>query len=500
VLPHHPRNSRWKETAIRWQLSSFLTEEDIARNPVVDGKSLKEWGLQANIHPDYTLENHDRVHPSYMTTYSILLVQHLLYSWSGQTAPEAIEFNSREIYQHIKFLSHSDGQLHHPNGQDWELHRYYPYAHTMISLLFNDPEAAYLERISFESVARMQERTPSGATLLKSEYFFPSLPQAYAYFYAVSCLFHAHHGEGVKPISAAEFEKRVGGVRFYDQGQFVAQRTGRGFASFSWGNRVMGMAIPFDKDLIGTPFELGYVGEIIEKGGKEAAQKKPRIAFPEVQDVRVTHTNDHVTVAAVLLRAGGAVEQRIGFVSLANGLVVYAERLRARNEVSLEEVKTGMIGVLNEPESVYQNGPRKLAWNGQQRTVDGLAEMASFPISSAWVNIDDSWGFIALPSSEQWYYEPNHEIRRGRREQFLYLQPQGKERFEKGEVIHQRIVVTQMNRNARQTARLANRLDRQNIFDNEKAQLNLGNWRITFDLGGELPQASVQPIARSGTR
>jgi hypothetical protein len=496
LLPDHPRAGFWKETAIRWQLSSFLTESDVTRNPVVDGKTIAEWGLKANIHPDYTLENHDRVHPSYMTTFTILLAQHLLYTWGGQAAPGALDFNSRHIYDHIKFLSHPDGQLHHPNGQDWELHRYYPYAHTMINVLFQDPEAALLETINFETIARMQARTPTGATLLKSEYFFPSLPQAYAYFYAVAFLNHAHYGQGARPVSRAAFEKRLEGVRLYEHGQFVAHRTAGGFASFSWGNRVMGMAIPFTRDLLGTPFELGYVGQITEAGEQAGSPQKPAPVFPIVQHVEVTHTNDHFAVAAILRRAGDAVEQRIGFVSLADGSVVYAEQLRALRDVSLKELQTGMIGVLNEPEAVYQDGPRKLAWAGDRRLVDGLAQTPGFPIPASWVNIDNRWGFVALPASEQWQFDANHEIRRGRREQFLFLRPPGRTRFAQNELIHRRAVVTHLDQSARETARLAANLNRQDFSPEGALRLELGKWHVSFDLGQEKPQARVVKRSR----
>ncbi|MFN7138247.1 MAG: hypothetical protein ACK4UN_02790, partial [Limisphaerales bacterium] len=478
MFPRHPRRSLWIETANRWQLSSLLTEDDIRRKPVIDGKSLKEWRLKANIHPDYTMENHDRVHPSYMATFTLLSGQHFLYTWGGLPTPEALDFNSREIYEHLKYFSHTDGRTHYPNGQDWELTRYTPMPHAAINVRFKDPEAALLERTTLEAVSRMQDRTPDGTTLLKSEFFFPSLQQGYAYWYGIVFLFHAVYGEGAEPASQAEFDSRHNSVRWFEHGEFVVHRSQEGFTSFAWGNRVMGMAIPFAKDLLGTPYELGYVGSIQAEGEQSTGRgKRSKMEIPQVKQVDVFHTNDHFTVSATLHRADGKIEQQISFVSLPGGIVFYAERLKALEALTVSELKTAQIGVLNMPESVNQRGPRLLRWKSGEAKIDGREKHPHLRIKSNWLNIDDQWGFIAL-TENTWRFEPNHEIQRGRREQSLYLNPPEQRQFTTNELIATRAVLTTLNQKTATTEQMAKELKEKFKHSPESVRVALGNWSV----------------------
>jgi hypothetical protein len=86
MFPNHPNHDRYREAAVRWQLSSFTTAADLTREDLVEGKPLKQWlsGVGANLHDDYTLENHDRVHPDYMASIRTLVTQSLLYEWAKQ--------------------------------------------------------------------------------------------------------------------------------------------------------------------------------------------------------------------------------------------------------------------------------------------------------------------------------------------------------------------------------------------------------------------------------
>src|SRR5205814_9459702 len=93
MFPHHPHHEIWRQTAIRWQISAFATNADTKRTDIVDGKPMNEWIQFPNIYDDYSLENHDRVHPDYMTTIRINFYQKLLYDWAGNPPPQAIFFN-----------------------------------------------------------------------------------------------------------------------------------------------------------------------------------------------------------------------------------------------------------------------------------------------------------------------------------------------------------------------------------------------------------------------
>ena len=484
MFPKHPHAGQWETAAIRWQLSSFVTEADTRSDRVIDGRPIKSWNFGPNLHPDYTLENHDRVHPSYMGTISLNLVQCLAYRWAGKKPPEAISFNALPIDRHLKFFTHPDGRMHFPNGQDWELHRVTPLEHALMALLFDDRQSAFLERVSMDTLQLMQKRNADGRTLQPQEFFFPSLPGMYVSSYATCFLLHQALGNGPEPASEDDFHAANDGVRLFDAGQFIAQRTRKGWVSFAWGNRIMGLAIPFGKDLLGSPCETGFVGTLTLAG--VPAPKKPIV----LEKVKVTPAADNFTAAATLARNDGAIEQSIAMVSLGDGIAVYVERLTARKALKLAGMETGTVGVLNEPEWVYQSGPRRVQWPGTTREIDGRKPAATFEVPGGWASIDNTWGFVS-PDNLGFTYEPNSKPARGRREQFLHLRPAALREYQAGEVIAQRSLVVCLNSTAEQTAALAKSIQQQSEPQTGKVSLELSKWRIVADLKQSPPEVKA---------
>ncbi|MEI7730571.1 MAG: hypothetical protein WCO56_13435 [Verrucomicrobiota bacterium] len=493
MFSKHPRRAIWEATAIRWQLSSFVTEPDTRSARVVDGKPLKEWGFGPNIHEDYTLENHDRVHPSYMGAITLNQDQHLFYLWAGHPAPEALHFNAQPIYEHLKFFSHPDGRMHFPNGQDWELHRLTPVNHAVMNVLFKDREAAYLERATLETCEKMQQREPGGPTLLPQEYFFPSLPGMYVNAYTMAFLLHAAFGDGVEPVSAAEFLHAKTRVQNFEQGEFAVQRTPHGWASFSWGNRIMGQAIPFTRDLLGSPYEWSFIGtvEATPTGTPpQPAAPKKGAEYPRILKLARQVTTRYFSVQATLSRAGGLVEQAIVFVSLPDGTVAYFERFTARQELELKRLESCKLGVLNEPEWVYQRKPRRLFSASGERFVNGLEASAAFTLPSTWLNVDDAWGLVLL-GEHGFYYQPTHQAAKGRREQFLFATPPQRTIWHEGEILTQRGLLVLLNAPASRTADLERSLKLENQIESGEMKLTLNGWRLDVHLQAVPPTLKI---------
>jgi hypothetical protein len=374
----------------------------------------------------------------------------------------------------LKFFSHPDGRMHFPDGQDWELHRLTPLVHAIMNVLHGDAEAAYFERSSLETLRRMQART--GRTLLPQEYFFPSLPGMVVASYANAFLFHAWWGEGAIPAADASVQRRLAGVRHFEAGKFVAQRTSQGWASFAWGTRAMGLAIPFSDDLMGSPYEQGFVGRVAVAGvdGKAVRDR--------IESATPWAGTNAFTVAAALARAGGAVRQAVAMASLPDGTAVYLERLTAERTLTNLTVETGAIGVLNEPEWPHQAGPRRLRWEGGGREIDGRQSAESFDIPSRWLCIDDRWGFIAL-GADGWRYRPNDKPSRGRREQILHLAPPPPGPIASGAVLAGRGLIVLPNRSADETAAIATAMARGFEVDGARMGVRIGDRRIEADLG-----------------
>jgi hypothetical protein len=346
-----------------------------------------------------------------------------------------------------------------------------------------DAEAALLERASLDTCELMQARSADGRTLLPAEYFFPSLPGMYANSYAATFLLHLTAGEGVPPVSSAEFEQRLAGMRYFHFGAFVAQRSPAGFTSFSWGRRVMGQAIPFAADLLGSPLESSFVGHI-------AAGKAAGLV---VESVNAITNRDHYAVSALLGRAGGAVAQQIVFASLPEGCAIYVERVTARRAVTLTHYETGLLGVLNEPEWVYQGGPRRVKFAGGEWLVDGQRPTPARDLPGSWINVDNLWG-LAAAGVEGWHYDANHKAMRGRREQRLTWSPPKQVRFAQDEIIAQRVLVTGLNETAAATAQRTRLLPQRASFTSGTLVLTLEGWRLTADFVHPLPVVKLDRI------
>jgi hypothetical protein len=416
MFPQHPHHEAWGETAIRWATSAFAREADLERENLSDGRPLREWLSGANIHDDFTLENHDRVHPDYMTTITMPLYLKQLYEWSGTQPPEGLELNTAEIYQHIKRLSFADGSLLYPNGQDWHLRRtpQWLYLHAIMAFPSGDAQAARLFQICLETSERMAARQPRGGIHIPDESFFPSTQHALLEGYSHAYLWLRSHGEAHQPIDETRLWQQLSGLHRFDNGRFAMLRTPRSVATFSWGRRVMGSVQPLRRDLLPTPYERSLVGSV---GAKDLQNE-----MPDVRQVAIAPFSDTFAISGILDRAAGAIEQRFAFVALPDGRALYADVLSAVKNVPAVSLDLGTLGVLNEANWVYHNGRRTLHYEDGIQAFTALGEdEPPRRFRSDWYNLDDALGVVCLAASGEQEYIPNHKPHRSRLEQLFHL-------------------------------------------------------------------------------
>ena len=417
MFPDHPRHERWGQAAIRWQVSSFIREADLLENPVIDGKPLKDWFDKANIYDDYTLENHGKVHPDYMNTTAILSDQVPTYLWGGNKIPEALFFNSKEVYLNLKRLSAHDGGFIYPSGQDWRLHRNADWvrAHTCQAILNNDPEAARLARICQETAELMAARAPDGGLYLPEEYHFPSTQHFLLEGSGLSYLLSRHYGDGATPVSEEALWDSVSGKHVFDSGKLAVIRTEKAVSTFSWGKLVMGMTFPLQKDLLIAPYERSLIGDIQVDGKVDRKIK--------LTDHKIASVGDAFGISGVIDRCDGLLQQKFGFVALPDGRTIYVDSVSALKDVdNITSLELGIVSVLNEPRWVFHDGARFLRWSGSKQIIpaQGETEPPLF-LNSNWYNIDDEMGIVCLAGSGEQRYERNRKVSRGRVQQLFSL-------------------------------------------------------------------------------
>jgi hypothetical protein len=415
MFPKHPHHEAWQMAASRWNASAFLRDIDIKNNLIVDGYPVRKEVTGANIYDDYTLENHGRVHPDYLSCFGICGYQRLSYEWGGNKPPAAITVNAEGVYNTLKKLAFPDGGFIYPNGQDWQLHRQADWVsiHALADVDFNDPQAAALLRLSLDATEKMAARDPKSTIVSPHQVLWPATESIIAENLATTWLLLSAHGEKVTPTPEAELWRELSGKFVFDNGKFAVLRSPHALATFSWGPVVMGMVQPMQKDLLLTPYPRSLIGTITTDGAKDTI---------EIQKIELPQTNDALAVLGIAKRAGG-VEQRFGFVSLLDGRTIYVDAITAPTTAKLTSLDLGPIGIMNDGDWPYHNGTRTIYRDGAKDVFKAGDAPTSQPVmlKSPWYNIDNQLGIIALQTPGAQVYDPKPTAAKGRLEQVFHL-------------------------------------------------------------------------------
>ncbi len=418
MFPRHPHHERYRDAAIRWQISSFVTSRDAKSDQLIDGKPLKDWLTGANLYDDFTLENHDRVHPDYMGTTRIILYQKLMYDWAGNPPPQSLRYNLDRVYAVSKKLALPDGNFIYPNGQDWQIHRNADWfdLHSFMATQFDDPQAARLMRISLDTCEKMQSRPSQAGGIQPPDEILVNTSHGILFeLYADAFLLLRASGEGPEPVTESELWKQLAGTHVFDSGNFVVARTDKSIATFSWGRQIMGLVMPLRQDMLLTPNVRSMIGAITMPDGKQDV--------PAVKRVKTSALDGGgFAVVGVLARAVAAAEQHFAFITLVDGRTIYVDRLRVTGEKKPAMINLGTLGVLNDRNWVYHNGKRTLAFEGGERVfrADEAATGRAIELSSPWYDLD-GLGIVCLHSSGKQIYNAKPSAIKARLEQMFTL-------------------------------------------------------------------------------
>ena len=334
----HAHSEGWRRRSLEYMISAFATRADRTSARAIDGRPLRDWVRGVNLHSDYTLENHGFVHPDYMTTTSLNLVNEITWKLAGAAPPAAARHHAAEVYENLKWLTLPDGGLLYINGTDWNLHRVDETAtlHAQMERVMRDPEAGALEGIALDTLERMQARNTAGRTFVPGE--FPSYPgheEHAAWLYAVGLMNARLWDAPANRRAPAQVWSRLQGPRLFEDGRFFVLRTPAAISSFSWGLRIMGMTVPFAVDTVLNPVNHSYVG--MARAPEPAGESAGRLGIGSAALERAL-AEDAVTVSTVIpaeengalhvtanTRHGGA-GHVFSFTALPGGQSVYMER------------------------------------------------------------------------------------------------------------------------------------------------------------------------------
>jgi hypothetical protein len=123
-LPRQPRAGLWRQKLVEFALNALSAPQDATDSSVVDGRPLRDHVYTANIHSDFTIENHGAYHTCYMACplHSLTWGYYALAS-EGRPVPDAQFHHFRDVWAAMKptFLRR---HFAYPAGNDWPRYAY----------------------------------------------------------------------------------------------------------------------------------------------------------------------------------------------------------------------------------------------------------------------------------------------------------------------------------------------------------------------------------------
>jgi len=357
------------------------------------------------------------------------------------------------------------------SGNDWKGVHTQPtdvMMYGLMSVLGGDGRAAYLEEVALDYTAKLQkveggffnvrrdvESSGSCATRMIAAY-----------------LGHALAGTGSRPVTARQFNREVSGVWLFEHGRVLIYRTPTSYASFSWGPKRMGLALPDNGNWVVWPHYASYTGQI---NGQDAAT--PRATLRQVS---YRTRSDGFSISGRLDRFKGGVQQAFSFHAFPR-MTVYVENIWAKPGFSLRSRETGIVGL----EYDLGKNQRRLYYRGGQLTTLGVGGDKARVVEweSDWLNIGDRVGHVVCRTPGHRNVMRFHDEVAGsgrvpKLQEWLSLVGDPEGTVEPGWAC----VVTFLNQGHRETARRAKEV----IFTAEpnRATCKVGREEVTVDMSG----------------
>ncbi len=398
MFPSHPHAAAWHETALEYLMNTLCTADDLHDTNLVDGRAVNQWVRGANLQPDFTLENHNIFHPSYVACSSYFLTQaEMYYAYAGRPIPQAATHHLMDTWRMFQTIILPWGEAAYPQGMDWELHNL-PFLNLFATLGTHekDPLAARMEERSLQyirawQVMRRGDLAVPGSQLGITRHAICAEQAAYGY------LAHKVFGPATKELTARAAAAQDQGVWEYRYVDFIAHRTGKKFVSFSWKNRIMGLLVPIGEGHEGNPeftvpIANGLVGsfELTPRGDAKTT----------VLEHAWKKTPDGFETTGTLLLNGGRLKQTLKLTSIGEQTVVYDDRVMALSDVSVQGERGVPVGIENDE---ITGGTRLVCDQGGQTVFDRQKPRQPIDFPGSWVNVDDRLGVVMVTGAGMAY-------------------------------------------------------------------------------------------------
>jgi hypothetical protein len=460
MFPTNPHAALWHQTALKYMMNTLCTAADSNSTDLVDGRAVKDWSLGANLYPDFTLENHNIFHPSYVGCSSYFLTQAALcYTYAHQPIPQAATHHLLDTWRMFQTVLLPWGESAYPQGMDWELHGL-PFINLYAALATHnqDPYASRLEQCELQLMRTWQE-ADKGSLAFYGSKFGVNRHAINAEQLSFGLLAHRIFGPSAKPLTEKEAIDQEQGMHDYPYVDFIAQRTDKKFVSFSWKNKIMGLIIPLgdgheDNPDFSTPIPTGLIGSFDLSPKGDVKMKVVDHSRQITPDHELASLGLAFETSGTVLLNGGRLKQTLRVSSLGSQTVVYEDRVAAAADVTVQSERGVPVGIENDE---ITGGIRVVTNQDGQTTFERAHPRKAVALSGSWANVDGRLGVVMVGGSGMSYaqasgYSPGISVC----SDILYGSFSDHARqFKAGEEVAHRIVIFFVEVTPEQTAELA---------------------------------------------
>ncbi len=380
MLSDHPNRAGWENKAREYMVTAFAAPQDLGQDRIIDGKPLKDWLRGANLHRDYTLENHNIFHLDYQTTFGLSVANAVAYGLAGLPVPESALFNAANCRAISELFTLPTGCMMYPMSTDWSLYRNDVTLQSQSPAgLLPDPVGARCLIWALDSLQRADKPGPP------QNLFGFSFECTGLHILSNAWMIHRLYGDGAEPASHDEALRRLSGTRLLPNGRVIVCRSMKGIASFSWFNtdrQFGGLVMPMSSAYATTAGVRSLIGTI---GGKV---DPIRIVRREIGPM-----SGGFSVGLKLERGPEyAVKERVMMLALPDGRVVYGEWFDPATAKDAGDIRTGLLYVQDKP---FWLGDDKLRIVYPQGIWEG--DPASWEMDGdklPWLNIANRLGIV----------------------------------------------------------------------------------------------------------
>lgn len=401
LFPDNERAPQWFDRLREFAVNSYSHPSDAQDRTVVDpeydSKTVADLYKDANLYPDYTLQNHNFFHTSYQNVVmqelgeaalAMKLFQNGLYG-TEKWKTNALMHNNQEVMDRVlNRLALADGELAMPNGNDWSLFLFDQItSYSTAACFLRDPNALMLENLAFKNIKARQGTTSDGSWLLRPDV---GARRMGVEGHRVMMSWLMHEVLSTADMTAAEwadFAAVNGKTKFFECQNIIASTTPKRFSTFSWSDGLpsyTGYLTSTDpgRNKIIVPYRANQTGNFLGWYTVEGCGTNATAVVPGLYQT----TDSTWVMNGEINTNDSTLNNRFAIYSTPSNAVVYLDAVRANKDARITGARGGLMAISMDE---FTSPERTVEPENAVTAAGGLMS-----VSSDWANVSDNVGFV----------------------------------------------------------------------------------------------------------